>query len=51
MGFFYSRDHKYVVNWHFHKQSLAIGMWQVFSNGPIYRFLKKIIFIINEIEY
>jgi hypothetical protein len=38
MGVFYGLDHKYVVNWHFHKQLLANGMWQGFWGGPIFRF-------------
>jgi hypothetical protein len=40
-----------MVNWHFHKQSLAIGMWQTFWDGLIYKKKLKSICIINEIEY
>jgi len=48
MGFFNGVDHKYVINWHFHKQSLANGMWQMSWDGISFF---KFICIINEFKY
>jgi hypothetical protein len=50
-GFFYSPNHKYVINWHFHKQSFANGMWQVFWGGNTFTFLNIYIYNIKEIKY
>jgi hypothetical protein len=43
MGSFNHLGHKYAVNWHFHKWSLANGLWQVFWGGNIFWFFIKLL--------
>jgi hypothetical protein len=50
MGFFYSHDHKYVVNWHFHSH-LQMECDKCFEMGLFIKIVLKNICIINEIEY